>query len=111
MHAAEQVKVQTVPGYANGITDGMPKMINEGGIGSLYKGLVPLWARQIPYTMMKFGAQRNTIIGGLCLNTGQSSRKLALVSARAHTCVNRLCVPGLGSWLLREGADCTHKPT
>ena len=57
MHVTEQVKVQTVPGYANGITDGMPKMINEGGIGSLYKGLVPLWARQIPYTMMKFGAQ------------------------------------------------------
>ena len=46
-----------MPGYANGMTDGLPKMINEGGIGSLYKGLVPLWARQIPYTMMKFGAQ------------------------------------------------------
>ena len=22
---------------------------------SLYKGLMPLWGRQIPYTMMKFG--------------------------------------------------------
>ena len=22
---------------------------------SLYKGLTPLWGRQIPYTMMKFG--------------------------------------------------------
>ena len=56
MHLVAQVKVQTVPGYAKGLTDGLPKMINEGGVGSLYKGLVPLWARQIPYTMMKFGA-------------------------------------------------------
>ena len=28
-----QVKVQTNPGYANGMTDGMPKMISEGGVG------------------------------------------------------------------------------
>ena len=28
----------------------------------LWKGLVPLWARQIPYTMMKFGAFENTVV-------------------------------------------------
>ena len=28
-----QVKVQTVPGFAKGLTDGMPKVIAEGGIG------------------------------------------------------------------------------
>ncbi len=71
MRVTEQVKVQTVPGYANGITDGMPKMINEGGIGSLYKGLVPLWARQIPYTMMKFGAHCSPP----CPSDGPASRE------------------------------------
>lgn len=50
-----QVKVQTVPGYAKGLSDGMPKIVQQEGIGALYKGLTPLWGRQIPYTMMKFG--------------------------------------------------------
>jgi solute carrier family 25 phosphate transporter 3 len=53
---AVKVNVQTRPGFANGLMDGMPKVIAEGGVGGLYKGLAPLWMRQIPYTMMKFGA-------------------------------------------------------
>merc|ERR1712216_883512 len=53
---AVKVNVQTRPGFANGLMDGMPKVIAEGGVGGLYKGLTPLWMRQIPYTMMKFGA-------------------------------------------------------
>jgi solute carrier family 25 phosphate transporter 3 len=58
---AVKVKVQTVPGYAKGFSDGLPKLVAEGGVGALYKGLVPLWGRQIPYTMMKFGAFENTV--------------------------------------------------
>ena len=100
-----QVKVQTVPGFANGLMDGMPKFIQQEGVAGcacmpptpcmhacmvpslrvlpqppaasrprqtfllpgketgcgvlrrLFKGLVPLWGRQIPYTMMKFCAR------------------------------------------------------
>ena len=52
---ASQVKVQTVPGYARGIADGLPKFVQQEGVGGLFKGLTPLWGRQIPYTMMKFG--------------------------------------------------------
>jgi solute carrier family 25 phosphate transporter 3 len=53
---AVKVRVQTSPGFAKGLMDGMPKMIAEGGVGGLYAGLVPLWARQIPYTVIKFVA-------------------------------------------------------
>ena len=53
---AVKVNVQTRPGFAKGLSDGMPKVIAEGGVGGLFKGLTPLWMRQIPYTMMKFGA-------------------------------------------------------
>ncbi len=31
--SAVQVKVQTQPGYAKGLMDGMPKLISEEGIG------------------------------------------------------------------------------
>ncbi|CAK9795468.1 Phosphate carrier protein, mitochondrial [Anthophora plagiata] len=33
----------------------------EEGIGGFYKGLVPLWLRQIPYTMMKFACFERTL--------------------------------------------------
>lgn len=59
---AVKVKVQTVPGWARGLSDGMPKFIAEEGVGGLFKGLTPLWGRQIPYTMMKFGAFENTVV-------------------------------------------------
>lgn len=58
---AVKVKVQTVPGFARGFTDGFPKFVAQEGVGGLFKGLTPLWGRQIPYTMMKFGAFENTV--------------------------------------------------
>ena len=30
-------------------------------VAGFYKGLVPLWARQIPYTMMKFACFERTV--------------------------------------------------
>ena len=40
----------------------MPKLMQTEGSGALFKSLVPLWGRQIPYTMMKFGAFENTVV-------------------------------------------------
>lgn len=53
---AVKVRVQTSEGWAKGVADGLPKFIKEEGFGGLYKGLVPLWSRQVPYTIMKFTA-------------------------------------------------------
>jgi len=53
---AVKVRVQTSPTFARGLADGLPKMLAEGGMGTLYAGIVPLWARQIPYTIIKFVA-------------------------------------------------------
>ncbi|CAL5361774.1 unnamed protein product [Camellia sinensis] len=51
---AVKVRVQTQPGFARGLSDGLPKFVKSEGALGLYKGMVPLWGRQIPYTMMKF---------------------------------------------------------
>ena len=40
---------------------GYQELAKEGANG-FYKGLVPLMARQVPYTMVKFGAFENTVI-------------------------------------------------
>ncbi|KAL0268154.1 UNVERIFIED_CONTAM: hypothetical protein PYX00_010207 [Menopon gallinae] len=58
---ATKVKIQTMECYASTMREAMPKMIEEEGYASFYKSLVPLWLRQIPYTMMKFACFERTI--------------------------------------------------
>ncbi|KAL8695644.1 MAG: hypothetical protein Q9224_003270, partial [Gallowayella concinna] len=60
----EAVKVRmqtTLPPYANGLREGWSKVTAKEGIGGLYKGLYPLWGRQIPYTMVKFATFETTV--------------------------------------------------
>ena len=58
---AAKVKIQTMPGFAGTLREAFPKMMGEEGITAFYKGLVPLWCRQIPYTMMKFACFEKTV--------------------------------------------------
>lgn len=58
---AAKVRIQTMPGYASTLREAFPKMYSEEGLGGFYKGLVPLWLRQIPYTMMKFACFERTV--------------------------------------------------
>ncbi|CAA0841114.1 Mitochondrial phosphate carrier protein 3-mitochondrial [Striga hermonthica] len=60
---AVKVRVQTQPGFARGLVDGLPKIVRTQGVAGLYKGIVPLWGRQIPYTMMKFATFENIVEG------------------------------------------------
>jgi len=52
----EAIKVRmqtTLPPFASTLREGMGKVVKEEGVAGLYKGLFPLWGRQIPYTMVK----------------------------------------------------------
>ncbi|KAJ8112711.1 hypothetical protein ONZ43_g5330 [Nemania bipapillata] len=52
-----KVRMQTsIPSPYSGMVDGLRKITASEGVGGLYKGLYPLWGRQIPYTMMKFAS-------------------------------------------------------
>jgi len=55
----EAVKVRmqtTIPPFATGTFNGISTITAKEGFAGLYKGLYPLWGRQIPYTMMKFAS-------------------------------------------------------
>ncbi|KAF2132684.1 mitochondrial carrier [Dothidotthia symphoricarpi CBS 119687] len=55
----EAVKVRmqtTMPPFAKTTLGGISAITAKEGFGGLYKGLYPLWGRQIPYTMMKFAS-------------------------------------------------------
>eukprot|EP00493_Phyllostaurus_siculus_P019150 UN19453 len=43
-------------GYGNGLIDGTKRLVAEEGLGGCFSILKPLWARQIPYTIIKFVA-------------------------------------------------------
>jgi len=60
---ALKVKIQTSDAGTFPLTarEGWPKMMNEGGWPLFYKGIVPLWFRQIPYTIVKFVAFEKTV--------------------------------------------------
>lgn len=59
---AIKVKTQTtIPPYATSVVDGWKKITATEGLSGLYKGLVPLWGRQIPYTMVKFATFEKTV--------------------------------------------------
>jgi solute carrier family 25 phosphate transporter 3 len=60
----EAVKVRmqtTLPPYASTLREGWSKVVAKEGYAGLYKGLYPLWARQIPYTMVKFATFEKTV--------------------------------------------------
>ena len=53
---AVKVKMQTTRIYVPTLSVVAPRMFALEGWQGLYKGLVPLWMRQVPYTVMKFVA-------------------------------------------------------
>ncbi|KAG9230408.1 mitochondrial phosphate carrier protein [Amylocarpus encephaloides] len=60
----EAVKIRmqtTLPPFANTMREGWSKIVKEEGYAGLYKGLYPLWGRQIPYTMCKFAFFESTV--------------------------------------------------
>ncbi|BFI41849.1 solute carrier family 25 (mitochondrial phosphate transporter), member 3 [Marchantia polymorpha subsp. ruderalis] len=58
---AVKVRIQTQQGFARGLTDGAPKIWAQEGISGFYKGIGPLWGRQVPYAMMKFATFESTV--------------------------------------------------
>merc|ERR1712212_18654 len=48
-------------GFPKTFRAALPTVMKQEGIWGLYKGLSPLWARQIPYTMMKFACFERTV--------------------------------------------------
>merc|ERR1712241_647693 len=58
-----KVRIQTSPvgTFPTTLRAGAPKIWAAEGLNGFYKSLVPLWGRQIPYTMMKFACFQRTV--------------------------------------------------
>lgn len=51
---ATKVRIQTAPGAPPTLRGCAPYIYKTEGIKGFYKGLPPLWLRQIPYTMYAY---------------------------------------------------------
>ncbi|KAL8109161.1 mitochondrial phosphate carrier protein 1, mitochondrial [Apium graveolens] len=58
---AVKVCVQTQPTFAKGLVDGFPKLYASRGISGLYKGLFPLWGRNLPFSMIMFSTFEHSV--------------------------------------------------
>ncbi|KRX77234.1 Phosphate carrier protein, mitochondrial, partial [Trichinella sp. T6] len=56
-----KVRIQTQPGCPSALRRVAPSILRQEGMWGFYKGIVPLWMRQIPYTMMKFACFERTV--------------------------------------------------
>jgi len=56
-----KVRIQTQPGCSPQLRKVFPVIWREEGLAGFYKGISPLWMRQIPYTMMKFACFERTV--------------------------------------------------
>ena len=59
-----KVKMQTstVGTFPKTLRGAFPAILAADGVNGFYKSLVPLWGRQIPYTMMKFACFEKTVV-------------------------------------------------
>lgn len=59
---ALKIKMQTsTTPFASSASAGFGKILKSEGASGFYKGLAPLWMRQVPYTMMKFACFEKTV--------------------------------------------------
>jgi len=57
---AVKVRIQTSD-YSRTLRECLPKMYREEGLKTFWRGLRPLWLRQIPYTVIKFTCFERTL--------------------------------------------------
>lgn len=58
---ATKVRIQTTSTAPSTLRGCVPYIYRSEGLMGFYKGLPPLWMRQIPYTMMKFACFERTV--------------------------------------------------
>ncbi|CAL1399331.1 unnamed protein product [Linum trigynum] len=58
---AVKVRVQTQPHFARGLVDGFPKIYRTEGLAGFYRGLFPLWARNLPFSMVMFSTFEHSV--------------------------------------------------
>ncbi|KAL3731018.1 hypothetical protein ACJRO7_027963 [Eucalyptus globulus] len=58
---AVKVRVQTQPSFAKGLVEGIPKLYRTEGLSGFYRGILPLWGRNLPFSMVMFSTFEHSV--------------------------------------------------
>ncbi|XP_058098052.1 mitochondrial phosphate carrier protein 1, mitochondrial [Magnolia sinica] len=58
---AVKVRVQTQTEFAKGLADGFPKLYATEGLAGFYRGLLPLWGRNLPFSVLMFSTFEHSV--------------------------------------------------
>ncbi|PHT29187.1 Mitochondrial phosphate carrier protein 3, mitochondrial [Capsicum baccatum] len=112
---AVKVRVQTRPGFARGLSDGLPKFVRAEEAAGLYKWLVPLWGTSdsIKSTQLGVSFGGGYLAGILCAIVSHPADNLVsfLNNAKGATVgdavnklgIMRLCIRGLPLHIMMIG--------
>ncbi|OVA01456.1 Mitochondrial substrate/solute carrier [Macleaya cordata] len=58
---AIKVRIQAQPNFGKGLLDGFPKLYATEGAFGFYKGLAPLWGRNLPFSIFMFSTFEHSV--------------------------------------------------
>ncbi|KAM3757840.1 hypothetical protein ACB098_02G220100 [Castanea mollissima] len=88
---AIKVRVQAQPHFAKGLADGFPKLYASEGIHGFYRGLIPLWGRNLPFVQKrKEDCSKGQQLGVTCLAGYAAGSVGSLISNPADNIVSSL---------------------
>jgi solute carrier family 25 phosphate transporter 3 len=101
----EAVRIRSVsdPEFCDGLLDGFKKMAAQEGIGGFYAGLLPILAKQIPYTCAKFVVQ-GTVADGMYGSMGRTPAECSN-STNVGISLASGVVAGVASAIISHPAD------
>ena len=101
----EAVRIRAVsdPTWADGLVDGFQKMAAHEGVGGFYAGLLPILAKQIPYTCAKFVVQ-GTAADNIYASMGQAPQEVSKATAISISLLSGV-IAGVASAIISHPAD------
>ncbi|TKY57561.1 Mitochondrial phosphate carrier protein 1 [Spatholobus suberectus] len=58
---AVKIRVQIQPNFAKGLVDGFPRVYKTEGLAGFYRGLIPLWSRNLPFSIVMFSTFEHSV--------------------------------------------------
>ncbi|CAK8539066.1 unnamed protein product [Lathyrus sativus] len=58
---AVKIRLQIQPNFAKGLSDGFPLVYRNEGLAGFYRGLIPLWSRNLPFSMVMFSSFEHSV--------------------------------------------------
>ncbi|KAI4327868.1 hypothetical protein L6164_020280 [Bauhinia variegata] len=96
---AIKVRVQAQPQFAKGLFDGVPKLYASEGMQGFYRGLIPLWGRNLPFSMVMFSTFEHSVSFLYCNVVKRRKEDCSKAQQLGVTCLAGYAAGSVGSFI------------